>query len=79
MPVTINFTDARLRPLKTIEVFSIELIGEIWTPGRIVATNHQTGHRTEFVFRNTRYHASLDERLFDSRTLGRGLRAIGED
>lgn len=79
MPVTINFTDAKLRPLKTIEVFSITLIGEIWTPGRIVATNHQTGHRTEFVFRDTEYHASLDERLFDSRMLGRGLRALAED
>jgi predicted RND superfamily exporter protein len=79
MPIEINFTDAKLRPLKTIEVFSIELVGEVWTPGRIVATNHQTGHSTEFIFRNTQYHATLDERLFDSRTLGRGLRGLGED
>jgi predicted RND superfamily exporter protein len=79
MPIAIDFTDAKRRPLKTIEVSSIDLIGEIWTPGRIVATNHQTGHRTEFVFRNTEYHAGLDQRLFDSRTLGRGLPAVGED
>ncbi len=79
MPVRIEFTDARRRPLKTIEVLSVERIGEIWTPGRIVATNHQTGHRTEFVFRSTQYHASLDQRLFDARTLGRGLSAIGGD
>ena len=79
MPIAIDFTDSRLRPLKTIEVFSIDLIGEVWTPGRIVATNHQTGHRTELEFHNTQYHATLDERLFDSRTLGRGLRALGED
>ena len=79
MPIAIDFTDARRRPLKSIEVLSIDLVDDIWTPGRIVATNHQTGHRTEFVFRNTEYHAALDKRLFDSRTLGRGLRALGEE
>jgi len=79
MPVAIEFTGPRLQPLKTIEVFSIRRVDDIWTPGRIVATNHQTGHRTELVFRDTQYHASLDDRLFDSRTLGRGLRAVGED
>ena len=79
MPVSIEFTDTRQRPLKTIDVHSIDRIAGIWTPGRITASNHQTGHQTEFVFRNTEYHASLDERLFDPMALGRGLRAAGED
>ena len=79
MPVVVEFVDPKQRPLKTIEVSLIDLIGDIWTPGNIVATNHQTGHRTEFAFRNTQYHAALDERLFDAKTLARGLRTVGEE
>ncbi len=73
MPVVVDFTDHKLKPLKTIEVHSVELVDDIWTPGRITATNHRTGHRTEFTFRNTRYSSELDEQLFDARTLGRRI------
>lgn len=79
MPVKIDFTDAKERRLKTIHVHSIGRVDGIWTPGRITAVNHRTGHATEFVFRETEHAAGLDRRLFDSRTLGRGLRAFGED
>ena len=79
MPVRIEFVDPKQRPLKTIEVNSIHRVGTVWTPGSIVATNHLTGHKTEFEFRNTRFHASLDQRLFDAKTLARGLRALDEE
>ncbi len=76
MPTRIEFADARHRPLKTIDVHAIEMIDGIWTPGRIVVTNHQTGHSTELAFRDVQYLEGFDERLFDSRLLGRGLRAF---
>ena len=79
MPIVVDFVDPKLRPLKTIEVNWVDLIGNVWTPRRIVATNHQTGHKTEFAFRNTQYHTVLDDRLFDAKTLARGLRAHGEE
>ena len=79
MPVAVDFVDPRMRPLKTIKVRSIDLIGDIWTPGSIVATNHQTGHSTQITFRNVEYHANLDNALFESTTLGRGLRAFDEE
>ncbi|MEM8682511.1 MAG: outer membrane lipoprotein-sorting protein [Pseudomonadota bacterium] len=79
MPVHITFADHKLRPIKTIDVSAVELIDGIWTPGRIVATNHRTEHRTELVFRDTAYPDSLDRRLFDPRGLGRRLAGAGED
>ncbi len=73
MPVNIDFTDVKLRPLKTIEVRSFQQIDDVWTPGEIVATNHRTEHRTVFEFRDTQYPPSLSQSLFESRTLGRRL------
>lgn len=73
MPVTIEFVDPKQRPLKRIEVRSVELIDDIWTARNIVATNHQTGHKTEFTFRNIDYLTSLDAVLFEPQTLGRRL------
>jgi len=75
MPIAIDFVDPKLRPLKTIEVRSIEMISNIWTARNIVATNHQTGHKTEFTFRNVKYFSDLSESLFEPQTLGRGLSA----
>jgi predicted RND superfamily exporter protein len=75
MPLAIDFVDPKQRPLKTIEVRSIGLIGDIWTARNIIATNHQTGHKTEFTFRNIDYFTSLDASLFKPQTLGRGLSA----
>jgi hypothetical protein len=79
MPVEIEFADRGQRPLKSIEVSSIQKIDGIWTPGRITAKNHQTQHTTVFEFRGTEYREQLDEQLFDPTTLARGLRALGED
>ncbi|MBT8065817.1 MAG: outer membrane lipoprotein-sorting protein [Gammaproteobacteria bacterium] len=79
MPVAIDFVDAKQRPLKTIDVRSIVQIGDIWTARNIVATNHQTGHTTEFAFRNIDYHTNLDNRLFEPQTLGRGLGATAKE
>lgn len=73
MPVSINFVDPKQRPLKMIEVTSIDLISNIWTARNIIATNYQTGHTTEFTFRDIDYQAKLDSRLFEPQTLGRGL------
>ena len=75
MPVRIDFVDPKQRPLKSIEVRSIERISDVWTARRIVATNHQTGHTTEFAVRDIDYEETLDEGLFNPQALGRGLGA----
>ncbi len=73
MPLVIEFVDPRERPLKRIEVRTIESVDGIWTPREIEAHNLRTGHRTRFRFRDIEYLASLPERLFDSQALSRGL------
>lgn len=73
MPVAIEFVDRKQRPLKTIEVRCIDLIDDIWTARSIVATNHRTGHTTDFAFRDIGYFERLDTKLFEPRTLSRGL------
>lgn len=75
MPMSIDFVDLKQRPLKTIEVQSVELVDDIWTAQNIVATNHQTRHTTEFRFRDINYDYDLNESLFESQTLARGLDA----
>jgi hypothetical protein len=73
MPVLINFVDPRQRNLKTIEVVALDLIDGIWTVRNVVATNHHTGHVTEFAFRDIDYDTKFDASLFDPQALGRGL------
>jgi len=79
MPVTIDFVDPKQRQLKTITVQSIDLIDGIWTARSIVARNHQTGHSTEFTFRDIDYNTNLDDWLFDPQTMGRGLGATAKE
>lgn len=79
MPVRIDFLDPKQQPLKTIRVLSIQRIDNIWTAQRIIATNHRTGHSTDFVFRDISYPESLDDSLFEPQTLSRGLGAEAMD
>ena len=73
MPVAIDFVDPKQRPLKTIEVHSIDRIDDIWTARNIVAKNHRSGHTTDFTFRDIGYYEHLDAKLFEPQTLSRGL------
>lgn len=73
MPIHIEFVDPRQRLFKTIDVHSIEQVSGFWTPQSITAINHQTGHTTEFSFRDVGYFESLDKRLFEPQLLARGL------
>ena len=60
----------------SIQGSMIDRIDGIWTPGKILAIDHRTGHRTELTFRNVEYTAGFDASLFDARLLGRGLDGI---
>ena len=73
MPVAIDFVDRREQPLKSIVVHDFELIDGIWTPLQIEASNLQTGHTTEFSFRDIEYEPALGDALFEPQTLSRGL------
>ena len=73
MPVKVEFMDLEEQPLKTIHVNRIEQIDGVWTAMDIRAVNHQTGHQTQFTFRDISYPTDLDDQLFEPPALARGL------
>ncbi len=77
MPLRIDFSDPRNRPLKTVEVHVIEKVDGIWTAQDIVSTNHQTGHTTRFVLRNINFVPDLPDDLFDAKAMTRGVDLSG--
>ena len=79
MPIAIDFVDRKQRPLKRIEVLSIDRIDDVWTARNITAINHRTGHTTDFAFRDINYFEELDAKLFEPQTLSRGLGAIATE
>jgi hypothetical protein len=75
LPIEIDFFDEHDEPLKSVTVRSFERVDGIWTATEIAAANHQTGHRTTFRFRDIVYRSDLDERIFQSSSLERGLQS----
>ncbi|MEM7613009.1 MAG: outer membrane lipoprotein-sorting protein, partial [Pseudomonadota bacterium] len=73
MPRRIDFIDVRGRALKRIDVIAVKQVDGVWTPVEIIAVNHQSGHRTRFVFEHTRHGLSFSRALFEPRDLGRRL------
>jgi preprotein translocase subunit SecF len=73
IPVRIEFFDLSDEPLKTVSVTGIRNIEGVWTAMSIRASNHQTGHSTEFRFRDVDYVDDLDDQLFLPDSLARRL------
>ena len=73
MPVTVDFKDPDLEPLKTIRVHRVETIDGIVTATNIEATNLQTGHSTVFALRDVSHPDTLPGNIFQPSGLTRGL------
>ncbi|MEO0365182.1 MAG: outer membrane lipoprotein-sorting protein [Pseudomonadota bacterium] len=73
MPRRITFSDAKGKPLKTIDVTEISNVDGIPTATHIVATQHRKERRTDIEFRDIDTGMTLDERLFDANLVTRGL------
>lgn len=77
LPIEIEFVDPDQRPLKIVSVPSFKKIDGIWTPLRIEASNHQTGHQTVFEYKEINYLNSLDSGIFEPSSLSRvGTRGV---
>ena len=76
LPLKIQFMDPRQRSLKTITVDEITLVDGIWTAVRVTSVNHQTDHRTRFLFEDIRYLEDLPDNLFEPESLSRDHRAL---
>ena len=69
-----EYFDAGGKPLRTVLTQDIEQIDSIWTAMRITATNHRTGHVTEFQFSDVDYKTPVDDGMFTEQALARGAR-----
>jgi outer membrane lipoprotein-sorting protein len=67
-----EYWDENGAPLKTVRVEEIDEVDGIWTPQRLEATNHRTGHRTVIRFLDVDYESELPDDLFTERALERG-------
>jgi len=72
-PLQIEFFDLKLEPLKTVIVGGLQRVDGIWTPARIEAQHHRTGHSTLFVYTDIEHAIELPSSLFRAQELVRGL------
>jgi len=72
-PVKIEFFNLKDQPLKTVLVAGLEQIDGVWTPARIEAQHHRTGHRTLFEYTNIEHSVDLPKSLFNAQGLVRGI------
>jgi len=73
MPRKAEFWDVRMNPLKTVRTRDIKQVDGIWTAHHIVATNHKTGHTSDFRFEEIDYNTDVDDTVFTQRALRRGV------
>lgn len=65
--------DTQGNPLKTVSFHDIRQVQGIWTQHEFDVVNHQTGHRTRFVFSEVNYADGVDDSVFTQQAMKRGL------
>lgn len=73
MPVVVEYDDIAGNPLKTVRISEIRQHQGIWTPFRIEAENHKTGHHSLFEYLEVSYEEPVDPVLLTTQGLQRGL------
>ena len=70
--VKANYWDTKGKLLKTLNISEIREVDNLITRHKMVIDNHKTGHRTEFVFSNVNYKATVKDSLFSKRAMKQG-------
>ena len=68
-----DYWDVNGNHLKTINSPDIQQVDGLWTALEIRVVNHKTQHRSVFTFTNVDYRSEVPTRLFEQRSLTRGL------
>ncbi len=68
-----EYWDERGKKLKTVLVSDVREVDGVWTPHRLEARNHQTGHATTLDFSKIDYTTPVPDERFTERALRRGL------
>lgn len=69
----VEFSDPKGELLKTVRVHDAAVFDGIWCATDIEVTNHQTDHKTRFLYQDVAFGESLPGSLFNPQTLSRGL------
>jgi predicted RND superfamily exporter protein len=72
MVVRVEFWDTKNKPLKTLTVSDIRQVDGIWTRHELLLENHQTEHKTHYLFSDVDYASEVKESWFTKRALERG-------
>ena len=72
MIVRVEFWDTKDKPLKTLTVADIRQVDGIWTRHELLLENHQTQHKTHYLFSDVDYTSEVKESWFTKRALERG-------
>ena len=71
-PRKVEFYDRKNTLLKTLVSSDYaQYLDQYWRPGKIEMVNHQTGKRTDLIWKNYQYKNELGDRDFDRNTLKR--------
>ncbi|MDJ0979177.1 MAG: outer membrane lipoprotein-sorting protein [Erythrobacter sp.] len=73
MPLRADYWDVAGNRLKTVRITSFRRVSGIWTPLRIEAANHKTGHKTVFSFSQIDYSADIGTSQLSVRALKNAL------
>ena len=67
------YWDEKNNLLKTLTVSDIRVIDNIVTRHKLVLKNHQTGHRSEFIFSEVDYTKPVKDNFFSKHAMKKGL------
>jgi outer membrane lipoprotein-sorting protein len=69
LPLREGYADAQGKPLRSFSADKVEQIGGRWTITARSMKNHQTGHRTEVLFKDVQYDLGLSDAIFTERNM----------
>lgn len=69
LPLKEEYVNAQGKPLRSFTADKIEQVGGRWTITTRTMKNHQTGHRTEVVFKDVKYDTGLADDVFTERNM----------
>ncbi|MEJ7804413.1 MAG: outer membrane lipoprotein-sorting protein [Telluria sp.] len=69
LPLKEEYVNAQGKALRSFTADKVEEVGGRWTITTRTMKNHQTGHRTEVVFKDVKYDTGLSDDVFTERNM----------
>lgn len=73
MPMKAEYWDIAGNPMKSIDIAQYKKIDDIWTPTKIIAKSHKSGHTTVFDYADITFDVDLPDDLFSKQQMEKGF------